>query len=232
MKYSNVVFIFIFILISSIYSVAQSDSLKMIKYSPDFKFVNGIFLNFDYVKNNSPIRPSQIETTKDISSIDFYDIVLSEESIIIFDENGIKQEIIVDEIWGYSNQGVLYVQHNKEFSRVPVVGSLSHFVSMITVQNNSGRDPFNNYYNPYDFDPMRSSNRYSSSSSELRQYIIDFETGNIIDFTRKNLKALIVRDAELYEEYNNLRRRKQRKMLFLYLRRYNERNPLFIPIYK
>jgi len=232
MKYINIVLTSVFVLFCYTYSVAQSDSTKMVKYSLDFKFSDGIYLNFTQVKNNLPIQPSKIETAEDIKSIDFYEKVLSEETIIIFDENGMKQEIAVEEIWGYSNMGILFVQQNNEFNRVPIVGSLSHFVSMIVVKNQRGVDPFNNYYNPYYYDPMHNNNRYSSSSSELRQYIIDFETGNIIDFTRKNLKALLVHDPELYEDYNNLSRRKQRKMLFFYLRRYNERNPLFIPVYK
>lgn len=232
MTYFKIIFSNLFILISTLFSIAQSDSTILVRYSPDFKFADGIYLNFSQVKNNLPIKLARIEATEDINSIDFFNVVLSKKSIIIFDENGIKQELIIEKIWGYSNQGILYIQHNKEFNRVPIIGSLSHFVSMITVHNHSSIDPFNNYNSPYYYDPMRSNSRNSSSSSELRQYIIDFTTGDIIDFTRKNLKALLVNDAELFEEYNNLRRRKQQKMLFFYLRRYNERNPLFIPIYK
>jgi len=38
-----------------------------------------------------------------------------------------------------------------------------------------------------------------------------------------------MKDTSLYDEFNNLSKRKQKKMLFYYLRKFNERNPLLIP---
>ncbi len=209
---------------------AQNDSIRLVKYTPDFKFNDGIFLNFNQVLNNSAIDKSKIETKEDLNSIDFFKNILSAKTIILYDANGMKREIPVSDIWGYSNQGVLYIQYNDEFSRVPIVGSLSHFVMNVTVQESRFADPFNPYYNPYLYDPMQQGGRYSST--ELRQYIIDFKTGNIVDFSKANLKILLMQDAELYEEYNNLSRRKQRKMIFFFLRRFNDRNPLLIPVHE
>jgi len=204
--------------------------MKQVKYTPDFKFNDGIFLSFNQVKENNAISKSKIETSEDLNSIDFFKNVLSNETIILFDKNGMRREVAVKDIWGYSNQGVLYIQYNDEFVRVPIVGSISHFVMNVTVQENRISDPFNPYYNPYYYDPMQQNGRYTST--ELRQYIIDFETGNIVDFDKSNLKVLLMRDPELYDEYNNLSRRKQRKMMFFFLRRFNDRNPLLIPVHE
>jgi hypothetical protein len=39
-----------------------------------------------------------------------------------------------------------------------------------------------------------------------------------------------MKDEELYEEYMKLPRKKKRDLMFVYIRKYNERNPLFIPV--
>jgi hypothetical protein len=37
----------------------------MVKYSPDFRFTDGIYLNFDQVKMNSPIPKAKLLTSVD-----------------------------------------------------------------------------------------------------------------------------------------------------------------------
>jgi hypothetical protein len=37
-------------------------------------------------------------------------------------------------------------------------------------------------------------------------------------------------DPELYDEFNALRKKKKNQMKFLYLRKFNEKHPLYIPI--
>ena len=44
----------------------------MVKYTPDFEFRDGIFANFDMVKNNDPIPPARIVTDLDMFDRDFY----------------------------------------------------------------------------------------------------------------------------------------------------------------
>jgi len=67
-------------------------------------------------------------------------------------------------------------------------------------------------------------------SSELDQYLVDFETGVIWEYDLNSVKSLIKNDTELYNEFKKLRRRIKKRMMFSYIRRYNERNPLFIPV--
>jgi hypothetical protein len=138
-----------------------------------------------------------------------------------------KQEIETNEIWGYCRLGTLFVYFNDAFNRVPVVGSIAHFIADYTLRyDNRLFDPYNSYRDPFYYDPYRFP---TTSTKEMREYIIDFSTGKVFDFDRDHLKYILMRDTTIYDEFNNLSKRKQKKMLFLYLRKFNERNPLWLP---
>ena len=221
---------FLFLVFYSVcyFLAGQKDTTTLIKYTPDFKFNEGIYLNFEQFRSNQPIPKSFIITNKSMDDIDFFDAVFEEEKIIVYDKNGMKNEINTDKIWGYCNLGIVFIQYNNEFNRIPVIGSISHFVSNFTSTQYRRNDPFNSYYNPYAYDPLMRNQTYTTK--ELRQYILDVETGKVIDYTYENLMVILMRDAELYEEFNNLKRRQKKKMVFFFLRKYNERNPLFIKV--
>jgi DNA mismatch repair ATPase MutS len=68
------------------------------------------------------------------------------------------------------------------------------------------------------------------SRSELKQYLIDFESGKVLEFDIDNTELLIMKDNQLYEEYVKLSRKKKKDLMFLYVRKFNEKNPLYIPV--
>jgi len=65
-------------------------------------------------------------------------------------------------------------------------------------------------------------------SKEMRQYILDFDTGKIYQYNVQSFEVLLMRDIKLFDEFNQLKRRKKKKMLFFYIRKFNERNPLYL----
>jgi hypothetical protein len=66
--------------------------------------------------------------------------------------------------------------------------------------------------------------------NELKQYLIDFETGKIVEFDMQNTELLLMKDTQLYEEYVQLPRKKKKDLMFVYIRKFNERNPLYLPV--
>jgi len=222
--------IFIYLLlIASNLGYAQEPVLKMIKHTPDFKFEDGIFISFSQVRNNNPVSLARLITNYDYTSNDFYDKLLSGNKIAYFDENGVRMESDVDKIWGFSRNGVLYIKISDGYTRVTIVGSICHFVANITTRDNRYYDPYysNPYYNPYyyPYSPSR-----STSSSEMRQYLIDFETGKLMNYDVQSMEVLLMKDPELHDEYMGLSNKKKKQMRFLYIRKYNERNPLYLPV--
>jgi hypothetical protein len=221
----------------------QDKAENMVKYTPDFRFKDGIYLNFDQVKNNSPIPKAKLLTSVDYNDRDFYDKLFKNDRIYFYDDMGIRQEVARNNLWGYSRNGILYVQIQDNFNRITFVGNICHFVADITTYDRYSPygygyyDPYyyspynyNSYYYPYSpYSPYYSPYRSNSSRNELKQYIIDFENGKVLEFDTDNTELLLMKDKNLYEEYVQLSRRKKKELMFVYIRRFNENNPLYIP---
>lgn len=229
----------------------QRDTL--VQYTPDFKFRDGIYLNFDMVKTNNPIPKAKLFTSVDYNDKDFFDQVISSEKIYFYDNMGIRQEIEKSSIWGFARNGVLYVKVQNTFNRITFFGSIIHFVADVTTSNQGYNSPYGyydpyyspyrSYYSPYSYSPYGSRYydpyfygggpyRNNSSRTDLEMFMIDFETGKTYKYDLSNLESLLMRDPELYEEFVSLRNKNQKKQMFVFLRKFNEKHPIFIPTTK
>ena len=218
----------------------------MVKYTPDFRFRDGIYVNFDQVKLNSPIPKAKLLTSTDYNDKEFFKKLLESEKIYYYDGMGVRQEISVSNIWGYARNGVLYIQVQNNFNRITFVGSICHFVADVTTYDSRYYSPYGSgYYDPYYYSPYGYGNYYSPygsyyspygrntmSKNEIKQYLIDFENGKILEFDQKNTEMLLMKDSELYEEYVRLPRKDRKDLMFVFIRRFNEKNPLYIPVNK
>ena len=211
-------------------SLREAAEKPMVRYSPEYEFKDGIFANFDQVKENDPIPPARIVSDYDMFDRDFYDKVTAAKEIVIYDDNGVKKVMQTPEVWGYGRNGVLYINIGGAFHRISFVGSISHFVATVTTYNSNYYDP---YYNPY-YSNSYYYNRHSMPQSnyantELRQYLLDFETGEVLEYNSEGVEVLLMKDPELADEYLALRNRKKKQMKFVFIRRYNEKHPLYFP---
>lgn len=224
---NNTLYLILGFLILSITCAGQEKLEGMVKYSPDFNFKEGIYPNFNSVKNNFPIPKTRLVTQADLFARDFFEQVTEKKLIIYYDDNGVQQQLKTANIWGYSRNGVLYINLGSRFHRISFVGSIGHFVATITTYNSAYNDPYYNqgYY----------SSRYYNSpgsnytSTEVRQYLIDFTTGKLLEFDVNSVEILLMKDPELYDEYMDLRRKKKKQYKFVYIRKYNEKHPLYFP---
>lgn len=220
--------------------IAQQDTSALVKYTQDFRFKDGFYVNFEQVQKNDPIPKAKIVTSTDYNSRDFFKNVIDNDRIYFFDALGIRQEIEVSSLWGYSRNGILYRQLQGNFHRITFVGKICHFVADITTydQGYSGYPPYG-YYNPYSYSPYSSYNYYNpygynnsyrtTARNELKQYIIDFETGRELEYEPKNIEVMLMKDSELYDQYLKLSRKGKKQMAFYYIRMYNEKHPLYLP---
>ena len=216
----------------------------MVKYSPDFRFNDGIYLNFDQVKLNKPIPKAKLLTSVDYNDREFFKKILEMDKIYFYDNIGVRQEIEKNTIWGYARNGVLYIQIQGNFNRITFVGSICHFVADITTYDSRNSYPYGyydpyyspygygSYYSPYGsyyspYSPYRQSNM---SRNELKQYLIDFESGKVLEFDIENTELLLMKDNALYDEYVQLSRKKKKDLMFVYIRKFNDKNPLYIPV--
>jgi hypothetical protein len=226
----------------------------MVKYTPHFRFTDGIYLNFDQVKLNSPIPKAKLLTSIEYNDRGFFKKLLEGDKIYFYDNMGVRREVLRNSIWGYARNGVLYIQVQENFNRIKFVGSICHFVADITTYDSRYNSPYgyyDHYYSPYyvhGVSPWVYSNyslwqppyrnyspyspyygRNSMSHNELKQYIIDFESGKVLAFDIDNTELLLMKDNALYEEYVQLPGKKKKDLMLVYIRKFNEKNPLYLP---
>jgi len=201
---------------------------KQVKYTPDFNFTDGLYVAFEQVKQNRPIPKASLVSATPYRSNNFFTDLTQSANIFYFDKYGTKQSVPTNEIWGYANNGVLYIRMDKNFFRVTIVGSICHFVAMHEVTNNV---PASVYYDPY----LGYTQQYGSvkqTTRSIKQYVLDFENGKVLEYNYKNIEILLQKDLNLYEEYAELRKKQKKRQMFLYLRKFNEKHPLYLPVYE
>jgi len=215
----------------------------MVKYTPEFRFNDGIYLNFEQVKQNRPISKAKLLSSIDYNDREFFNKLFEKNQIYYYDDIGVRQEIEKKSLWGYSRNGILYIQVQNGFSRITFVGSICHFVADITSEDRyyspyGYYDPYSPYssyyYNPYSYyspyySPYSPYNR-RSTRTELKQFIIEWETGRVMEFNVENTNLLLIKDPELYEEFARLSRRKKKDLQFVYIRKFVEKHPLYVPV--
>jgi hypothetical protein len=64
----------------------------------------------------------------------------------------------------------------------------------------------------------------------MHQFIMDFDSGKIYDYNEESMEVLLMRDPELHDEYMGLSKKKKQQLKFFYIRKFNERNPLMLPL--
>jgi len=188
---------------------------NMVQYDQSFQFREGIFLTFKDFKNNTAVPNSAIVTNLNPNSPDFYNELLTDKVIKLKTASDSIVDWKTNEIWGFCRNGNIYINYQNDFYRIPVLGSLSYFVAKVVVRNS--------FYDPWNGVPT------DQYQTELRQFILDFETGDIYDFELENFLKLLQRDEQLYTEFTKLKKRKQRDQMFIYLRKYNDAHPIYFP---
>jgi hypothetical protein len=208
--------VILFFSLCSVLSFAQTD---LIAYSHDYEFTEGIFLTVNHFKQNNPITRSSIVSSIPKSEIDFFKQLVEQKNISCKDTSKKEKMIETATIWGYCQNRAVYINFNKQFNRLNVIGTLCHFTATITT--NVG------YH-----DAM--SNRYGMGMSnvvqELRQFVYDTQNNKIYDFDEKNMEVLLKNsDQDLYNQFMLLKKREKSNAIFVYLRKYNEKHPLYLP---
>jgi hypothetical protein len=211
----------LFVLLSG--ALAQSDSVAE---AADIEFNEGIYIVFEQVKLNTPLEKSRVITKIDYNDPDFFDQVLSIKELSFYDDKGMKQSVPVKSIWGYAKNGDLYVGINNQYCKVSYLGSICHFI--VTNFRTVYESTYDPYYNSNPYYYPSAGIRYANPKTELRQFLINFETGQVVDYTADNILALLAKDPQLYDEYAALKKKKREQLKFFYIRKFNQRNPVKI----
>ena len=205
--------LFILSMIVSTVLHGQRDTLG--RYSPGFKFRDGVYLTFDDFKSNCPsINKNELydefgQNLTDIES-DIVWYTLANDSLI---------PVSQDTIWGFSNRGKIFLRNQDFFDRLVVIGTLCHIIH---------REEFFDYnnamYNGFTYAPVR---------REIQtEFFLDMRTGDKLEFNTENLSDYINDDPILHGSFEQLSRKKKKESMFRYLHSYNQKYPVYFPISK
>ncbi|MCE9539448.1 MAG: hypothetical protein K8R85_09550 [Bacteroidetes bacterium] len=192
-------------------SFAQVDSIA---YSRDYEFTEGVFLTIDQFKNNDPIPKASIISGIPKSQLDFLKQLIEQKNIFFTDSKGVQQKIETASVWGYCQNRSVYINFNKQFNKLNVIGTLCHFTAMVATSVG--------FHDPMGYGGV------NNTVNELRQYVFDTQTNKVFDFTVKNMETLLQSDSALYNQFMALKKREKPDAIFVYLRKFNEKHPLFI----
>ena len=98
-----------------------------------------------------------------------------------------------------------------------MIGTLLHFTSPVVVVSGY-RDPMDYNYG------------INTNHEELRQFFFDTQTNIVQELTVKNMEQFLKEDNELYNQFIALKKREKANSVFVYLRKYNEKHPLYLPV--
>lgn len=195
-------------------------SQDSVAYSKDFRLYEGLYLGYQDFRYNWPISKEQIITNINKEQLDFYSKLIEQEFIEYKDRDGSTQKIKSEQVWGYCQNNIIFINQDKNFYRIPVFGAISNFIGTVEVISYSpGYDPFMN-------SPM---NSRSYKTREIRQFLFDFYTGEIVPFSVEKLEEYLKRDDAIYKEYSALSKKKRKEFATKYIRLYNEKHLVYFP---
>jgi hypothetical protein len=200
--------------------ILKLQSQDSVMYTRDFRLYEGIYTSYKEFRYNWPIDKDKIVTNLPKDQLDFFS-KLTESDIIEYKErDGSLEKIKTEKIWGYCQNNVIFINQDKNFFRIPVFGAISNFIGTVEVVSYSrGYDPFMNT-------PINST---AYKTREIRQYLFDFYSGEIVEYSIDKMEEYLKRDEVLYKEFMELSKKKKKEFAFKYMRLYNEKHPVYFP---
>ena len=191
-----------------------------IAFNKDFRLYEGIYLSYQDFRYNWPIPKEKIITKINKDQLDFYSNLVEGDFIDFRERDGSITKISPEKIWGYCQNNTIFINRDNNFFRIPLFGSISNFIGTVDVVNYSpGYDPFMNA-------PMNSN---AQKTKEIRQYLFDFYSGEIVQFSAEKLEEFLKRDDTIFKEYSLLNKKKKKEQATKYIRMYNEKHIVYFP---
>ena len=228
--FRNIILLLFVVLSEAKQSQAQTDSVV---FANDFILKEGVYFSYTDFRKNNPTPKEAIVSNEDKTQLDFISKTLNDNKEINLSYNGQNGKYEVKKLWGFCQNNTVYINYQGKFYRIPVFGNISNFLGTIEVYNN-----YNNYGGMYGGVGMGMGYGGMMGSTmpikqrETRQFIFDFYSGDVIDYTLNNVEMLISRDLKMYEEFMQLKKHKRRDMMMLYVRKYNNAHPISFPVTK
>lgn len=202
-----------FLLLSVFILNAQSDSLVC---GNNCIIREGVYLTWESFRHQHPLMKEEIHHKMDKNRLDFFNQLMKEQ-VIRYSKGDTSLESETKNIWGFFQNGYLFLNYDGEFYRVPIFGAISYMIAVVEVINPGG-----SYYTP-GYGMMNTSYK----TNEVRSFLMNYYEGKIRPFSQGETEELMKRDRELFTEYSTLKRKQKKEQISRYIRKFNERNPIY-----
>ena len=217
--------VFIYCLIFGFILRGSTQSSKVV-ITKNFKFENGIYNTFAEWQHNKPTwKWDSVETNLTVNPTTF----LMQMDALKFKKT--CQNAPIDSIWGVVVDGIPYIRLPKNtiskpthcFAGLILRGAISYFQFETTAEK---QVPMTAYF-PQTGEPYMTKN-VQNKIPIIKEKLLSFDTGEMIDCTLNNFKKWIVRDKDLITTVNQLKEADIQEKLFKCILIYNDRNPVFV----
>lgn len=215
----------------------------LVEYSKDFKFNNGLYITFQDFKNNNPIPLEYILSDFDIRDGNYLEQVLQSDTVVYFDNLYEERSVAVEELWGFCQQNRVFIgfgadqsANNPEFfDFYPLIniGAISFFTAYELYYNTLNTGP---NMGMAIYDPMYDNTMTVTETGQI-QLLLEFKSGKVLLAKRGEMgyvpEGLVMQilqdDPVLLEEFKAISPREQKQMGMFYIRKFNDRNPIYFP---
>ncbi len=216
----------VFLLSYFIFLMASLQAQDSMLLNRSFRFDDGIYLNYEQFKNNRPAY--SMEDISMVYVVNPQTLLAQVASVTLPSE----EKLDLSKLWGVCIKGRPFIQVNKErvgkslasFAGFSVLGQLCFFTFDVPVEV-----PVEiKAYNPLTGKPFRSG---TISKTEVRQaqLMMDFQSGEILPFSKNNLLKWVDNDSRISNLVRSLEP-DDGDTLLRALIAYNDRNLLFIKV--
>jgi hypothetical protein len=185
----------ILLLFSTIISYSQVDTVK---FPPE-----GVYFTISSIRNGLPdLLKSDLHRSSYNADMTIRQWSMTEN--LYYNRNGIKTAVNRDTLWGYSENGSVYIYLGGRFHKISQFGAISYFMeSYPTIKGN-----------------MAPVVTQTQGTSFYR--MIDMETGELYDYNPENLLTLLEKDEVIAKDFTALKSSKSRKKkMYSFIERYN-----------
>ena len=77
-------------------------------------------------------------------------------------------------------------------------------------------------------DPTYYGRGINNSYRELKQFILNTESNKVNDFTVASMEDALKTEPELLNDFMKLKKKEKTNSIFIYLRKFNEKRPLYL----
>ncbi len=194
-----------------------------IEYAKSFKFKDGAYRTFNEFKHNAP--SIQYKYREEIKKEGEISESRKDTNLVLYgiDEN-LPNKLMRKKVWGYSKDGNIYVFSDvafgsKMFFELDIIGGMM----LTSFQEEIGGGGATAYGDG------RNSITIGEEVTKVKLRLVDAENGNVFMYNTTNFKSILKRDRKLFTEYSRIKgTKKQKDMMFIYLKKYNEKHPFYI----